>query len=570
MRVLLLVSSFNGLTQRVWCHLREAGHEVSVEFALDPFAMSRAAEDFKPDLILCPFLKERVPERVWHAWRTIIIHPGPVGDRGPSSLDHAITEGASTWGVTALQAVEEMDAGPVWATRSFPMPAGTPRKTTLYNGPVSDATMACVAEVMAKAADATFSPVPLEQAYRPVPGTRLRPQLRQADRAFSWEEPAEEIVRRIRAADGTPGTLTRVAGIPAYAYDASPDTSGRWGPPGSVLGHADGAVLVAAGSGGPGGPSGAGRTTGVWLGHLRQPGGIKLPATMVLRGLLRGVPRLRGTCEPWLSYDRHGRVGTLTFRPYNGALSTRQCRQLTVALRFALAQDTDALVVRGAFDAFCNGIHLGVIEAARDPAVEAWANIRAINAVCRRICATSRQVVIAAYTGSAGAGGAMLALGADVVVARSGVVLNAHYDMGLFGSELHTLTLPRRVGADRAARLLDHRLPLDAAQALSIGLVDATGPRDPALFTAWLGELAERAAAGARLGIGGGAAGDRGRSQRDHPQRPLAYHETAELAEMARDMFDDRNGFADKRKAFVHKLRPPTTPSRLALHRSAA
>ena len=30
MRVLLLVSAFNGLSQRVWCTLREAGHEVGV------------------------------------------------------------------------------------------------------------------------------------------------------------------------------------------------------------------------------------------------------------------------------------------------------------------------------------------------------------------------------------------------------------------------------------------------------------------------------------------------------------------------------------------------------------
>jgi hypothetical protein len=35
MKILLLVSSFNGLTQRAWCALREAGHDVSVELAID-------------------------------------------------------------------------------------------------------------------------------------------------------------------------------------------------------------------------------------------------------------------------------------------------------------------------------------------------------------------------------------------------------------------------------------------------------------------------------------------------------------------------------------------------------
>ena len=86
--------------------------------------MVRAVAEFDPDLVICPFLRERVPAEVWTNRRTIIIHPGPKGDRGPSSLDWAITDGAPEWGVTALQAVEEMDAGPIWGTRTFPIDAG--------------------------------------------------------------------------------------------------------------------------------------------------------------------------------------------------------------------------------------------------------------------------------------------------------------------------------------------------------------------------------------------------------------------------------------------------------------
>src|SRR5688500_3517864 len=122
MRILLLVSAFNGLTQRVWCHLKDAGHDVGVELVPaydDPGDLIRAVEEAAPDLILCPFLKHRVPEEVWSHWDTVIVHPGPVGDRGPSSLDHAILAGRERWGVTALSAVEELDAGPVWATSCF-------------------------------------------------------------------------------------------------------------------------------------------------------------------------------------------------------------------------------------------------------------------------------------------------------------------------------------------------------------------------------------------------------------------------------------------------------------------
>src|SRR5947209_5859151 len=179
MKILLLVSSFNGLTQRAWCALREAGHEVSVELALDELTIVSGVEAAKPDLVICPFLKERVPARVWRTWRTIIIHPGPPGDRGPSSLDHAIMDGAPVWGVTALQAVEEMDAGPIWASRTFPMPATPPRKSALYVGPVADAALACVDEVLAKAADPSFAPTPLERTRVSVVGARLRSAMKQ-------------------------------------------------------------------------------------------------------------------------------------------------------------------------------------------------------------------------------------------------------------------------------------------------------------------------------------------------------------------------------------------------------
>ena len=45
----------------------------------------------------------------------------------------------------------------------------------------------------------------------------------------------------------------------------------------------------------------------------------------------------------------------------------------------------------------------------------------------------------------------MMALGADQVIARDGVVLNPHYEtMGLYGSEYWTYVLPRRVGLTTA------------------------------------------------------------------------------------------------------------------------
>ena len=561
MRILLLVTAFNGLSQRAWCALREAGHEIGVQVATgaeDIIAGVRAAD---PDLILCPYLKERVPSDVWQHWRTVIIHPGPVGDRGPSSLDWAISDGAHTWGVTALQAVEEMDAGPIWATRTFAMPAAPPRKSSLYAGPVADAAMECIFEVVAKAADRNFTPVPADKSPTQTPGARPRPLMTQHDRTFGWHDPTEQIVRKIRAADGAPGVRTEVGGLPVFAYDVLPGIA-RHGHPGQLLSRRQGAVLVGTGDG------------SVWLGHLRAAdldhgrAGIKLPATTLLGARLRGVPHspLPPGSEPeapgtyrQVRYRRSGAVGWLAFDFYNGAMAPGHCRRLLAGLRFALAQDTEVVVLRGGTDAFSNGVHLNVIEASPDPASAAWANIRAINEVCRELIMTTRQVVIAGYAGSAGAGGVMLGLGADLVAARDGIVLNPYYDIGLYGSELHTFTLPRRVGPEQAHRLIEDKLPVSAAHARSIGLVDEVGPRHPDAYGDWLNALAERESDPRNARQRRQAKAKRLAAERV----PIEVYEARELAEMSRDMFGDRSGFAAARHAFVRKTRPVETPARL-------
>jgi putative two-component system hydrogenase maturation factor HypX/HoxX len=115
MRILLLVSAFNSLTQQVFCRLEDLGHEVSVEYARTPELMEEAVELWQPELILCPYLLQKVPETIWRKTPTLIVHPGPPGDRGASSLDWAILKREDRWGVAILQAVEAMDAGPIWA-----------------------------------------------------------------------------------------------------------------------------------------------------------------------------------------------------------------------------------------------------------------------------------------------------------------------------------------------------------------------------------------------------------------------------------------------------------------------
>lgn len=555
LKIILLSSAFNGLTQRAWLELRQSGHQVSVQLFTNEQEVGANIQQSGADLVICPFLKDRVPETLWRdaSRPVVIIHPGIVGDRGASALDWAITLREKRWGVTALQAVEEMDAGPIWSSCEFDMPTET-RKSELYNGPVSDAAMYCIRDVVEKFGTG-FEPAPLDYGQVHVRG-RLQPNMKQSDRAFLWQQPAVEIKRRIDAADGQPGVLTQLAGGDYYVYDAHLDH--RAGQPGKLLAVHDDAVLVGAGE------------HSLWLGALRRKPEageetFKRPARHVLADLLDGVPRLDWSinthphCEESyqpIRYREYGRVGELTFEFYNGAMSTEQCQRLSEALRWAKAQDTSVLLVRGGRGSFSNGVHLNVIQAAPEPGLEAWANIQAIDDVCQEML-TARQLVVSGLTGNAGAGGVMLALAADLVFARGGVVLNPHYKtMGLYGSEYWTYSLPRAVGEEQARLLTDACLPLSAREAWRLGMVHDIGPHDPHDFGVWL-----RQAAGLALND------DRFRPQRARKaeldlERMERCRQT-ELLEMRQDMVENRGQFLEKCRNFVFKRKACGTPQRL-------
>ncbi|MBC3776618.1 hydrogenase maturation protein [Pseudomonas sp. SWRI99] len=555
LNIILLSSAFNGLTQRAWLELRQAGHSPSVVVFTDEDAVCEQIEHSGADLVICPFLKDRVPQALWRNRQrpVVIIHPGIVGDRGASALDWAITHELSRWGVTALQAVEEMDAGPVWATCEFNLPAGL-RKSELYNGRVSDAAMVCIREVVEKFVEG-YVPVELDYADPNVRG-RLQANMKQADRSFSWHDCARFIKRCIDAADGQPGVLASLAGGQYYLFDAHLDA--RSGVPGELLAVRDDAVLVATGD------------QSLWIGSLRrkpQPGEetFKQPARHVLAGQLADVPVLDAafatqafSTEAYqpLRYRECGHVGELTFEFYNGAMSTEQCQRMVAALRWAKARDTQVLLIKGGRGSFSNGVHLNVIQAAQDPGAEAWANIQAIDDVCEELL-SARQLVVSGVTGNAGAGGVMLALAADIVFARAGIVLNPHYkSMGLYGSEFWTYSLPRAVGPAMAEQLTQACLPVSASEAWQLGMVQEIGPRCPDEFALWLLQRANSVLSDPTY-----AAVRERKSQVDHAL--IRQCREAELRQMQQDMCLNRHGFAEKCRHFVYKRKACGTPARL-------
>ena len=73
----------------------------------------------KPDVIICPLMKTRIPPELYKNVLTLVVHPGPPGDRGASALDWCVYLKESKWGVTVLEAAADYDAGNVWEEEIF-------------------------------------------------------------------------------------------------------------------------------------------------------------------------------------------------------------------------------------------------------------------------------------------------------------------------------------------------------------------------------------------------------------------------------------------------------------------
>jgi len=606
-RILFLTRSFNSLTQRLYLELTALGHEVAIEFDISDAVTIEAVALYRPALIVAPFLKRAIPEQVWRHTVCLVVHPGIVGDRGPSALDWAIAECEREWGVTVLQAQAQMDAGPVWAAQTFAMRAAT--KSSLYRNEVTDcaarAVIAAVrrfgeeggagegagaeagteaeaeagarpkAEAGAEAGAKAGAKARAEAAPRPVAigasvRGRWRPLMPQAERCIHWQhDDTQTILRKIRAADGTPGVLDRLFDTPCHLFDAHPETLAQRAEPGQVIARRHEAVLRASTDG------------AVWIGHVRrsdQEGSFKLPTALAFPAETANLPESQIAIDApadasryrEIRYEAQGGVAYLHFPFYNGAMSTAQCERLTAALRFALAQPPRVLVLFGGADFWSNGIHLNVIEAADSPADESWRNINAIDDFTQTLIEATERLVIAAMQGNAGAGGVFMALAADQVWARRSVVLNPHYkNMGnLYGSEYWTYLLPRCLKSVSPDEVMKHRLPVSAMHAAQIGLVDAVFGDTPGEFIATVRARAAALAASADL-----PALLEAKLQsraRDEAHKPLSIYRDEELGRMRRNFYGFDPSYHIARSNFVHRVAPSWTPRHLAIHRGIA
>lgn len=557
MRILLISTVFNSLSQRIYCETKALGHTISVVFAIDDESMVLAVESFKPDIIICPFLTRFIPSRIYEHIPTFIIHPGICGDKGPHSLDHALLQDRGQWGISIIRANAEFDGGDIYASANFPMRKST--KASIYRREVN-AGAAKAVRTLLEQIESKSEKIILQLS------TPMHKILTQTDRQIDWKnDNSETIIQKINAADSFPGLLDEILGIQCYLFgahlealkgDAKIQESAEKAAVKEIFAKRDGAICIKT------------IDAAVWISHLKERSKFKLPSTYVLKEKLRGISEhriplmLEEKRETFheLFLEIKGEVAYLYFNFHNGAFNAEQSIRLKYAVE-SLQDRCKVLVLMGGEEFFSNGIHLNILEDSKKPGEDGWSNINAMNDMVRSVLQAEDFLTVAALRGGAGAGGFFLGLACDYVIARKGVVLNPHYKtMGLSGSEFHSYTLAKRVGEKKAKLLLDEALPIGASSAQEMGLIDKVLCEDMQVFhnelDVFCQDLVENE--------------DRWYELLDAKREHL-YNETEEMASrhkeeldmMYPEFWDPFSPFHQLRHAFVYKHCPIETPERL-------
>ena len=548
------------MAQRLWIELDQLNHQVYVVIPKSSEQLISETNQFKPELIIAPFLTSKIPKEIYKNYKCLIVHPGIKGDRGASSLDWAILNQEKTWGVTILEAAKKMDSGDIWAFNEFEMRDVS--KGEIYRNEVTQAASKGILQALGNYSNPSFKAEVLEYSKPEIIG-KWNNKTTQKDFHFTWGDDTQDIIRKVNASDSSPGVLIQLFNKEFYGFGAhfEGDLKGKSG---AILAQRNNAICIAT------------NKDAIWLTHLKagEVNAIKLPAIIALGELANSVPVskmdafdiVKEKTLQEISFHQEGQIGYLHFNFYNGAMSTDQCNQLREAFVEAKKR-VRIIVLMGGRDVWSNGIHLNIIENANDPAQESWENINAIDNLILEIINSTDHYVISALQGNAGAGGVSLALSADKIICRDGIVLNPHTkNMGLYGSEYWTYLLPKRIGYKKAERFTEDCLPWGVIVAHEIGLIDDIYSDQEKKFTTYIKnttkEIIDLPYFDKLIKA------KKFQRKKDERNKPISQYREEELEKMKLNFFENDLDFNYKRFCFVHKKTDLTSKTVMDLYRN--
>lgn len=185
-----------------------------------------------------------------------------------------------------------------------------------------------------------------------------------------------------------------------------------------------------------------------------------------------------------VSFEREGRIGIVTIeRPERrNAVDAATAQALYDAFKaFDTDEGLDVAVLTGRGGFFCAGADLKAISEGGGNPVKEGGDLGPMG--CTRL--TLSKPVIAAVEGPAVAGGLEVACWTDLRVAAEGAVFGVFCRrFGVPLIDLGTVRLPRLIGHSRAMDLILTGRPVEAREALEIGLANRLAPNGKALDVA--------------------------------------------------------------------------------------
>ena len=182
--------------------------------------------------------------------------------RGAAPIQRAILAGDARTGISLMQMDPGLDTGPVLLAESIPIDAADTAGSLMQ-------ALAKLGARMIVDGLSSLDALPPEP-QDPALATHA-PKIAKSETALDWNEPAANLVRRVRAFNPSPGAETRFAGEAIKIWEAVATSNS--GVPGEIISSDSNGVLVGCGSG------------ALMLRQVQRAGGKSLPATDFARGV---------------------------------------------------------------------------------------------------------------------------------------------------------------------------------------------------------------------------------------------------------------------------------------------
>ena len=203
-------------------------HKIPILLPEKPVDILEQLKEYRADIGVLVAYGKIIPESIINSFPhgIVNIHPSLLPlHRGSIPIESVILEGAKKTGVSLMQLVKTMDAGPVYAQEKFTMPLGIDKQQLADQLLVQGSSL--VIEHLPAILDRSLEPTPQDDSLASYDNL-----IQKEDGVIDWTKPAEMLEREVRAYLNWPKSRATIAG--AEVIITKSHVKNGSGKPGSV------------------------------------------------------------------------------------------------------------------------------------------------------------------------------------------------------------------------------------------------------------------------------------------------------------------------------------------------